>query len=352
MAGTDTAVIRLSELEHGQEADCFAALVKKETGTDRNGNPFVKCHFRDKRVVRVAPFWSSHPLLDQALGWADGQAFRLHLKGENHARYGFQVNVLDAREVCPADALDGYDHYDLVESTRFDADRLFDTIHACIDKYIVEDPLRRLVRGILADHADAFKKMPAAQNFHHSFTGGLLEHVWSITRVAGFLADHYSKYYDTLNPPLNKGVIIAAAILHDIGKLRELEYHPVEARYTTVGSLVGHVLLGRDMVREAAARIEGFPAETLLLLEHAILAHHGREEYGAPKAPMTLEALLVHYADEIDAKLNTVARERLRSTTESAFTDKIFALNNRRFYKGVPEGPPPEEPPPPSRSIG
>ncbi len=103
-----------------------------------------------------------------------------------------------------------------------------------------------------------------------------------MTRIASFLADHYSKYYDELNPPLNRGVIIAATILHDIGKLRKLEYHPVEAKYTKEGRLIGHILMGRDIVREAASRIDGFPEELLLLLEHAILAHHGKLEFGSP----------------------------------------------------------------------
>jgi 3'-5' exoribonuclease len=182
--------------------------------------------------------------------------------------------------------------------------------------------------------------MPAAQNFHHSYTAGLLEHVWSMARIAAFVSEHYAKYYKDLDPPLNKGVIMAATILHDIGKLRELCYHPIETRYTKEGQLIGHVMIGRDMVRAAAAKIEGFPPETLMLLEHAILAHHGKREFGAPIVPLTLEALLVSYIDDLDAKMNIAARERLFSTTDSEFTDRVFALENRRFYKGIPtEGP-------------
>ena len=165
---------------------------------------------------------------------------------------------------------------------------------------------------MLLDHDDLFRKIQAATNFHHSYNGGLLEHVWSMTRICGFLADHYAKYYDSLNPPLNKGVIVAAAILHDLGKIRELKYHPVEAKYTKEGSLIGHVLMGRDLVREAARKIEGFPEETLLLLEHAILAHHGKKEFGAPILPQTLEALIVSFVDDLDAKINIVARELRR----------------------------------------
>ena len=114
---------------------------------------------------------------------------------------------------------------------------------------------------------------------------------------------------------------MAAIVLHDIGKLRELEYHPCEARYTKEGRLIGHILMGRDMVREAARSIEGFPEETLLLLEHAILAHHGKHEFGAPVLPQTMEAILVSYIDDLDAKMNIVARQRMRSRTDDDFTE-------------------------------
>src|SRR4051794_13988965 len=300
MAGTDTAVVRLSELAHGQEATCFAALVKKDRGIDKHGNPFVKCHFRDKRATAVAPLWSDNALRVEAETWVDGLAYRLRVRGDWKVKYGLQLNIIEIRPVIDDDSADGFDYYDLVESTHYDPEELLKSIVDRVDRCIDDPCLKQLVRSILRDHGDLFKKMPAAQNLHHSYTGGLLEHVWSMTRIAGFLADHYAKYYFRLNPPLNKGVIVAAATLHDIGKLRELDYHPVEAKYTIQGSLIGHVLLGRDLVRETARRIGNFDEETLLLLEHAILAHHGREEFGAPKAPQTLEALIVHYADDID----------------------------------------------------
>src|SRR5262249_15540464 len=145
------------------------------------------------------------------------------------------------------------------------------------------------------------------------------------------------KYYDKLDPPLNRGVVIAATILHDIGKLRELEYHPVEARYTKEGRLIGHILMGRDMVREAAHRINGFPEDMLLRLEHAILAHHGKREFGAPVLPQTLEALLVSHIDDLDAKMNIAANVLMKAGMADGFTDRVYALDNRQFYKGLPE---------------
>jgi 3'-5' exoribonuclease len=337
MAGTDTALVRLSELAHRQEAVCFAALVKKEMGVDKHGNPFIKCHFRDKHSVAVAPLWSHNALREQAAGWVDGIGYRLHVRGDWNVKFGLQLDILEIRPAGEEDVADGYDFYALVESTDYNPDELLKSIHDRIERGIDDPHLKQLVQSILLEHGELFKKMPAAQSFHHSYTGGLLEHVWSMTRIATLLADHYAKYYQGLNPPLNKGVIVAATILHDIGKLRELDYHPVEAKYTKEGCLVGHVLIGRDLVREAARKIEGFPHETLLLLEHAILAHHGKRDFGAPIVPQTLEALLVSFVDDLDAKMNIAARERLRSTTDGEFTDKVYALDNRRLYKGIPQ---------------
>ncbi len=345
MAGTDTAVVRLSDLAHGQEAVCFAALVKKDIGVDKHGKPFVKCHFRDRRVVMVAPFWSGNALREQAETLTEGLAYRIRARGDWKVRYGFQLEVIELRVATEEDAAEGYEFSDLVDSSAYNPDVLLKSIHDRISRCIDDPHLKELVCTILRENDELFRKMPAASNFHHSYTAGLLEHVWSMTRIAGFLADHYASYYDELNPPLNKGVIVAAAILHDIGKLRELDYHPVEAKYTKEGCLIGHVLMGRDLVRETARKIEGFPEETLLLLEHAILSHHGKRDFGAPVVPQTIEALLVSYIDDLDAKMNIAARERLRSTGEGDFTDKVFALENRRLYKGIPrEAPLDDEP--------
>jgi 3'-5' exoribonuclease len=196
--------------------------------------------------------------------------------------------------------------------------------------------LQSLIRTLLNDNRDLFTKLPAAQNLHHAYEHGLLEHVWSLTRVCTFLADHYADYYHQLNPPLNKDLILAAAIVHDIGKLSELVVEGFEAKYTTRGKLLGHIVLGRDMVRDAARQVEGFPEETLLLLEHAILAHHGRLDFGSPVLPQTVEALIVSFADDLDSKVNLAARARLTSKTGEPFTEKIWAMDNRLIYKGVP----------------
>ncbi len=345
MAVGESTVVRLSELRDGQEAVCFAALVRKVRGTTYKNENFLKCYFRDSRVVLEAPLWANHRLLRQAETWVDGSPYRLQVKAELKAKYGLQIDVLDIRPIEDGDEADGFDFRDLYESSRFPADHLTSKILGFVERY-VEDPfIKQVVLAILHEHGALFSKIQAATNFHHSYNGGLLEHVWSMTRIAGFVAEHYARYYDSLNPPLNRSIVVAAAILHDIGKLKELEYHPVEARYTKEGSLIGHVLMGRDLVRLAATRIEGFPEETLLLLEHAILAHHGRREFGAPIVPQTIEALIVSFIDDLDAKINIAVKHRMAAPDEGEFTDKVFAMENRRFYKGIPLELPAEDEP-------
>jgi 3'-5' exoribonuclease len=338
MARNGMVVTKLSDLVDGQEATCFAALVKKTRAFTRANQPYIKCLFRDKRVKLEAMLWSDHSLLPESDHWIEGNAYRVLVRGKFDLRYGMQMDLLAIRPATDDDTRDGYDFYDLVENSQIPPDELLRKLNHLIEQQIDHPALRRLVETLLGEHLAAFKKMPAAQTFHHAYTSGLLEHVWSMTRIACFLAEHYAKYYDKLDPPLSRGIVIAATILHDIGKLRELEYHPVEARYTKEGRLIGHILIGRDMVREAAGRIEGFPEDMLLRLEHAILSHHGKREFGAPILPQTIEALLVSHIDDLDAKMNIAARELMRSESSDGFTDKIYALDNRQLYRGLPEG--------------
>lgn len=331
-------LMRLSDLADGQEAECFALLAEKTRGVSKRSEVYYKCYFRDRDSRLEAPIWASNPLIKDAPGWMEGVAYRLHVRVSSSAQYGLQLTLLGIRPATDAeDAAEGFRFSDLVESSKYDVEWLSGRIDGLIDRYVTEPHLKQLVKGLLLEHKDLFRKMPAASNMHHSYTAGLLEHVWSMTRISGFLADHYAAYYDGLNPPLDKGIVVAAAILHDIGKIRELEYHPAEAKYTKEGCLIGHVLMGRDMAREAARKIEGFPEETLLLLEHAILSHHGKREFGAPILPQTIEALLVSFVDDLDAKLNAVATERMQADPGGEFTGKVYPLDNRRFYKGIPQ---------------
>ena len=197
----------------------------------------------------------------------------------------------------------------------------------------VEDPdLRRLVLDLLHNNREALLTLPGASRVHHAYVGGWLEHVLSVTRTAAFLADKYDDYYPDLQPRLNRGLVVAGAILHDIGKLRELEEQTLGAVYSPAGELIGHILQGRDMLREAAAG-RAIDPETLLRLEHIIVSHQRLPEWGSPKPPMTPEALLVHYADDIDAKYNMVVNVFEEDATPGPMTSKKNVLG-QKFFRG------------------
>ena len=269
-----------------------------------------------------------------------GRLIACRFAASHDLRYGMQLEILGIRPATDDDAGDGFDFFDLVPNSQYSAGRAAqEDCDQLIERYIDHPALKTLVENILERACRRCStRMPAAQNFHHSYTSGLLEHVWSMTRIAGFLADHYAKYYDQLDPPLNRGLIVAATILHDIGKLRELEYHPVEAKYTKEGCLIGHVLMGRDMVREAAQTDRGLPRRSCScawnMRSWRITASASSVRRSCRRR---MEALLVSYVDDLDAKMNIVARERMGSQTATrsptGFTRSITGDSTRECRK-------------------
>lgn len=160
-------------------------------------------------------------------------------------------------------------------------------------------PLRALLAALLGattDTGHAFRLAPAAKQNHHAYLGGLLEHTLSVVRVCDLLAEHYG-------PALDRDLLIAGALLHDIGKIREIGAR-AGFPYTDEGKLLGHILIGLEIVRDAAAAVPGLHPSRLMLLQHLIASHQGRYEWQSPREPRTLEALVLHYADDLDAKLN------------------------------------------------
>ena len=159
--------------------------------------------------------------------------------------------------------------------------------------------LRKLLESMFMTDEDFVKKFcnsSAAKTVHHGFVGGLLEHTLSVTKLCD--------YYCQASPILKRDLLLTAAMCHDIGKVRELSPFP-ENDYTDEGQLLGHIVMGSQMVAAKAAKVPGFPKDLLSQLQHCILAHHGKYEFGSPKIPAIIEALALNYADDTDAKLET-----------------------------------------------
>ena len=174
--------------------------------------------------------------------------------------------------------------------------RLWAEIEGVLDGVAHAD-LRRLLREFLddAEFRAAFEEAPAARGFHHAYVGGLVEHTRGVLRLAQAVLQVHR---DRLDPDL----LLAGAFFHDVGKVREIACKPGFG-YTDEGALVGHIVVGVQMLHERAARLPGFPPRLLLQLEHLVLSHHGEKQWGAPVEPQTLEAIALHYLDNLDAKL-------------------------------------------------
>jgi 3'-5' exoribonuclease len=283
--------------------------------------------------------WSDSPWFEACdATWRVGTSFKVRCRLVD-SPYGAQLELEKIRAAEEADRADGFDEAALVKSTRFDPETMFAELRTIAVERIDGEPLRRLVVGILDEHAEAIKRGSAARKNHHAYAGGFLEHVLSVTRNALFLADKYAADYADMQPPLNKSLVIAGAILHDIGKLVELEGPLAGMRRTAEGELIGHIVLGRDLVRDRARGVEGLDRETLLRLEHIILAHQNLPEWGSPVEPRTPEALLVYFADDVDAKFHMLAAAlEGAGSADEEFTSRDNPMR-RSVFRGLrPKG--------------
>ena len=329
-------IVALSDMVPGQESDLFALMTTKEELTTRDGKPYFKVGFRDARREVSFPIWDNSPWAAECRQqWTPGVFYKLRAT-YRETNYGPQLEIRKIREVVESDARDGFDPTMLLPQSRFPPEQMFEELVQLARREIPDSALRRLVETLLAAHRAKLLVFPAAKHHHHAFVAGLLEHTLSVTHTCVYLADKYAAKYPDLEPPLDKGLVVAGAIVHDIGKLEELDQQPTETRYTPAGAMIGHLLLGRDMVRQAAAEV-GLEADAVLRLEHLIIAHQRLPEWGSPKPPMTPEALLIHYADDLDAKFDMMAGILRDDKTPGPLTSAKNLLGHR-VYRGPPAG--------------
>lgn len=276
----------------------FALLTKKEARQDRNGKSYLDLEMADATGSIVAKVWADSPALNSQFEAHHFVAFRGAVK---NYREQLQLSVDECREVIPDDRRYGFDETLLIPSTREDIDDLWRRLNLLLETKVERPVLRRLAAETLAVHGAALREHPAAKSMHHAYRGGLLEHVVSMAELADRVCDHYRD--------LDRDLILVGVLFHDIGKLVELGAMPAND-YTLAGRLVGHVVIGRDLLRERTAAIPDFPPDLELLLEHMVLSHQGKKEYSSPVEPMTPEALALHFIDDLDSKINQLRAAR------------------------------------------
>ena len=318
-------VLKLGEVQPGQHADCFAQLAEKKAGKTRDNKPFYSCRFRDPRRSAAVMAWADSGLFEDCQSnWQVGQFFKIRGTLSEHEKYGPQIEVEAIRPVEERDREDGFSELDFVERSRFDPDVMFAELDALAVGEIADVPLRDLVRKLLATHAAELKRLPGSVRHYYPFAGGWLEHTLNVARNCTLLADRYAKHFPDLTPPLNRDLVMAGAILHDIGRVRDLEVGPPgqPAQRGVAGELFGHLYLGYDLIRDAAKDVPDLNPELLDLLLHIVVSHLRLPEWGSPKLSCIPEVLIVHHADDLDAKFEMYARCLTRDTAEGPFTER------------------------------
>lgn len=325
----------LSELVTDEESDTFALLSGKEQLTTRDGKPYWMVTFRDAQIEFTFPIWCDSVWADACREqWVVGTFYKMRAV-RRETKYGPQLEIHRIREVAEQDREDGFDPLMCLPQSRFPPEELFRRLETLIQSEIKTESILKLVSLLLQEYRSSLLTLPAARSHHHAYVGGWLEHTLSVTETCVFLADKYIELYPDMTPPLDRDLVIAGAVLHDIGKLRELECLSTTTEYSAEGALLGHIVLGRDFVREFASNA-GLDRERQLRLEHLIIAHQRLPEWGSPRPPMTPEALIVHFADDLDAKFHMFWKALRDDPKDGPLTSDRNPLRNAIFrgWKG------------------
>lgn len=232
-----------------------------------------------------------------------------------------QISIANLRVAEPGE----YDLPDFIPTTTKDINKLADSLFEYI-RGMSNDFIRKLLLSIFEDQEffTNFSRSPAAKNWHHNYAGGLLEHTIAVTVICDFAAHQY---------PVDRDILIAGALLHDIGKVYEYEMKAA-IDFTNIGRLIGHITIADELITKKTAAIDAFPAELLMKIRHLILSHHGEYEKGAVRLPQTLEAVVLHYADNLDAQTTGVMQLIDGITDGKSEWTEYDRLNNRYIYVG------------------
>jgi len=288
----------VADLQEGQALTAHFLVLEKEIRTSpRTGTSWLQLELGDRTGSIPAKMWDNFAPIEKTFEQDDVVQIRARVKVYNGQK------ELTLEQITPAAERD-YDLSDFLPCTKYDIEQLYATLRAAIGA--TKNPwLKQLLASVVEDPAIAprLKRAPAAMTMHHAYIGGLLEHVVSLLGLSRKVVEHY--------PELDADLLLAGIVLHDIGKIDELRYARA-IDYTTEGRLLGHIMIGANLVREKIRAIPQFPAPLAVLVEHLILSHHGTHEFGSPSLPQTREAVALHFLDDMDSKMAA-----MRATLES-----------------------------------
>lgn len=310
---------KLFDYQNDENLDLFVLIKTADVRIAKNGKQFIAFTFQDQSGQIGGKYWDASD--EDVAKFTAGQV--IHLQGKRELyQNNPQVKIYKLR-LTTGDEPQTVDQF--IPKAPVQVTEMQDEFGAMLFE-ITNPNWQRLVRHLMQKHQAEFFSFPAAKTNHHAFSGGLAYHTLSMLRLAKTIAAQY--------PQIDEALLYAGVILHDLGKTLELS-GPVSTEYTVSGNLIGHiVLVDEEIVRACDTLKIDVNAEDMLLLRHVILAHHGLMEYGSPVRPQVLEAEVLHQIDELDASI-TMMTQSLQHAEAGQFTERLFAMDGRRFYRPV-----------------
>lgn len=314
----------IEELAEGDRFDELFLVKSARIAETRAGKPYLVLTVMDKSGELGGPVWDNaeelQPICQEGqfvriIGMVQSYREKLQLKVDRLA-------AIDKDMVDPADFMPASVH---------DLGRMADELQQLVRT--VENPFLKKLLNVFfkkEPYWSKFQVAPAAKGIHHAYVGGLLEHSLSVAKLADAMAFHYQG--------VDRSLLLTGALLHDIGKLEELESELGVVSYTDRGRLKGHLVIGSEMIGEAVRRVKDFPADLLEKVQHMILSHHGRMEFGSPTVPMTVEAFILSTIDDLDAKMNLMEQlRRKQDGMECSWTEYQRTLERYLYLNGLEE---------------
>ncbi len=308
----------VADIRPGDSINEIFVLSEKAVSHKKDGQPFLTLTLSDKTGRIRAVVWDKVKQAIDAL--ASGDFIKVS-GGASEYRGAVQITVRSLEPVDPGRV----DPRDFLPAVDKDVEQMFQRlVRLC--STVENEHLHRFLDSLWQDRdlVEGFKTAPAAKKMHHAYLGGLLEHTLSMAMLADKIASHYVG--------VDRDLLLAGAVIHDIGKIHELEYdHRID--YTDQGRLLSHIVIGVQMIEAKLGRLPGFPLDLADQLKHMIISHHGEKQFGSPELPKTLEAVLLHYIDAIDSRMNAIRQLMAADDPNSQWTG-YHRLLERHFFKG------------------
>ncbi len=311
----------INEIKENDHVDSLFLVKEKSSAVTKTGNTYLKLKLADRSGEIEGRIWTSVENFAESFE-KDGL---VHVMGKAVSfQERLQLNITSIESVKEEEIL----FSDFFPMTEKDIEEMFQSLLEICQQ--IKDPhLVQLLQLFWEDESfvKRFKMAPASKWLHHNYLGGLLEHTLSLVQLVTKITNHY--------PGLNTDLLLTASIFHDLGKVDELSYHR-SFDYSDEGRLLGHIILGIERVEDKISQLPDFPKELSTLLKHFLLSHHGQYIWGSPKKPMTLEAVMLHFLDDMDAKINGIQQFIKREVPEGARWSAYHRMFEQYFYVSPP----------------